>query len=288
MEKLNIKEFCLLSWLMSWCESYECMQLKFASVQKVLPFIINRKEFDSIIKNLCDKGFLFKFSDRKNVTYKVNLEKIENYENDLQTIEKQTVSEAAAENQEEQLSENLKEAYDAFDLAMADYHESTGPAAAEVIDLSDERNLPPPSEIESPRRRKIKNAVAEGVLTLDMPGEEMPKAKKKKLFEIPEVTDISDYMYNYLVKKGLQNINSKLISKEAEKFFCFYNSKNWKVGKSTMSNWRSAAAGWLLRSNINFCTSSSEEMSLQDFQKIVNPDGFKFMTLDELMHPRMK
>ena len=55
-----------------------------------------------------------------------------------------------------------------------------------------------------------------------------------------------------------------------------------------MSNWRSAAAGWLLRSNINFCTSSSEEMSLQDFQKLVNPDGFKFMTLDELMHPRMK
>lgn len=288
MEKLNIKEFCLLSWLMSWCESYECMQLKFASVQKVLPFIINRKEFDSIIKNLCDKGFLFKFSDKKNVTYKVNLEKIENYESDMQTIEKQTVSEDAAENQEEQLSENLKEAYDAFDLAMADYHEHEGPAAAEVIDLSDERNLPPPSEIEPPRRRKIKNAVAEGVLTLDMPGEEMPKAKKRKLFEIPEVTDISDYMYNYLVKKGLQNINSKLIAKEAEKFFCFYNSKNWKVGKSTMSNWRSAAAGWLLRSNINFCTSSSEEMSLQDFQKLVNPDGFKFMTLDELMHPRMK
>lgn len=284
MEKLNIKEFCLLSWLMSWCESYECMQLKFASVQKVLPFIINRKEFDSIIKNLCDKGFLFKFSDKKNVTYKVNLEKIENYESDMQTIEKQTVSEDAAENQEEQLSENLKEAYDAFDLAMADYHEQEGPAAAEVINLPVYVSV---SEEKAPAENK-KPAVAEGVLTLDMPGEEMPKAKKRKLFEIPEVTDISDYMYNYLVKKGLQNINSKLIAKEAEKFFCFYNSKNWKVGKSTMSNWRSAAAGWLLRSNINFCTSSSEEMSLQDFQKIVNPDGFKFMTLDELMHPRMK
>lgn len=284
MEKLNIKEFCLLSWLMSWCESYECMQLKFASVQKVLPFIINRKEFDSIIKNLCDKGFLFKFSDKKNVTYKVNLEKIENYENDLQTIEKQTVSETTAENQEEQLSENLKEAYDAFDLAMADYHEHEGPAAAEVINLPVYVSV---SEEKAPAENK-KPAVAEGVLTLDMPGEEMPKAKKRKLFEIPEVTDISDYMYNYLVKKGLQNINSKLIAKEAEKFFCFYNSKNWKVGKSTMSNWRSAAAGWLLRSSINFCTSSSEEMSLQDFQKIVNPNGFKFMTLDELMHPRMK
>ena len=281
MEKLNIKEFCLLSWLMSWCESYECMQLKFASVQKVLPFIINRKEFDSIIKNLCDKGFLFKFSDRKNVTYKVNLEKIENYENDMQTIEQQTVSEAVAENKEEQLSENLKEAYDAFDLAMADYHEHEGPAAAEVINLPVYVSV---SEEKTPAENK-KPAAAEGVLTLDMPAEEMPKPKKRKLFEIPEVTDISDYMYNYLVKKGLQNINSKLIAKEAEKFFCFYNSKNWKVGKSTMSNWRSAAAGWLLRSNINFCTSSSEEMSLQDFQKIVNPDGFKFMTLDELMHP---
>lgn len=285
MEKLNIKEFCLLSWLMSWCESYECMQLKFASVQKVLPFVINRKEYDSIIKNLCDKGFLFKFSDRKNVTYKVNLEKIENYETDMQTIEQQTVSESAAENQQEQLSVNVQEAFDAFDLAMADYHEHEheGPAAAEVINLPVYVSV---SEEKAPENKKP--AAAEGVLTLDMPAEEMPKAKKRKIFEIPEVTDISDYMYNYLVKKGLQNINSKLIAKEAEKFFCFYNSKNWKVGKSTMSNWRSAAAGWLLRSNINFCTSSSEEMSLQDFQKIVNPDGFRFMTLDELMHPRMK
>lgn len=286
MEKLNIKEFCLLSWLMSWCESYECMQLKFASVQKVLPFIINRKEFDSIIKNLCDKGFLFKYSDRKNVTYKVNLEKIENYEDEVKQLEEKTIAEAgeAAEADETLLQENIQDAFTEFDKAMADYHESTGPAAAEVINLPVYVSV---SEEKAPAENK-KPAVAEGVLTLDMPGEEMPKAKKRKLFEIPEVTDISDYMYNYLVKKGLQNINAKLIAKEAEKFFCFYNSKNWKVGKSTMSNWRSAAAGWLLRSNINFCTSSSEEMSLQDFQKLVNPDGFKFMTLDELMHPRMK
>tara|TARA_R100000152_G_C6718899_1_gene145205 strand:+ start:130 stop:774 length:645 start_codon:yes stop_codon:yes gene_type:complete len=32
---------------------------------------------------------------------------------------------------------------------------------------------------------------------------------------------------------------------EAEKFFYFYDSKNWKVGKNKMSRWRSAAAGWI-------------------------------------------
>ena len=34
---------------------------------------------------------------------------------------------------------------------------------------------------------------------------------------------------------------------EAEKFWLFYDSKNWMVGKSKMKKWQSAASGWITR-----------------------------------------
>ena len=36
-------------------------------------------------------------------------------------------------------------------------------------------------------------------------------------------------------------------AKEAEKFWLFYDSKNWMVGKSKMKKWESAASGWITR-----------------------------------------
>ena len=34
---------------------------------------------------------------------------------------------------------------------------------------------------------------------------------------------------------------------EAEKFWLFYDSKNWMVGKSKMQKWKSSASGWITR-----------------------------------------
>ena len=36
-------------------------------------------------------------------------------------------------------------------------------------------------------------------------------------------------------------------SSEAEKFWLFYDSKNWMVGKSKMKKWQSADSGWITR-----------------------------------------
>lgn len=36
-------------------------------------------------------------------------------------------------------------------------------------------------------------------------------------------------------------------AKEAEKFWLFYDSKNWMVGKTKMKKWQSAASGWITR-----------------------------------------
>ena len=38
---------------------------------------------------------------------------------------------------------------------------------------------------------------------------------------------------------------------EAEKFYHFYESKGWKVGKVKMTNWKSAVSGWIARNKKN-------------------------------------
>ena len=38
-------------------------------------------------------------------------------------------------------------------------------------------------------------------------------------------------------------------SDEGEKFFNFYTSKGWLVGKSKMKNWEAAARNWIKRNN---------------------------------------
>jgi hypothetical protein len=45
----------------------------------------------------------------------------------------------------------------------------------------------------------------------------------------------------------LQASKAGLPSIEAEKFFCFYESKDWMVGKSKMKKWLMALSGWKLR-----------------------------------------
>jgi hypothetical protein len=60
--------------------------------------------------------------------------------------------------------------------------------------------------------------------------------KKEKTFKIPELSEIEEY---FIFKES-----SKF---EAEKFFNFYEAKNWKIGKEKMSKWKAAASGWILR-----------------------------------------
>ncbi len=45
---------------------------------------------------------------------------------------------------------------------------------------------------------------------------------------------------SYFIEKGSTNA-------EAEKFWFFYDSKNWMVGKSKMQKWKSSASGWIKR-----------------------------------------
>ena len=46
---------------------------------------------------------------------------------------------------------------------------------------------------------------------------------------------------------SLQAAKIGLPEREAEKFFCYYASNGWKVGKNKMKQWRIALTGWKLR-----------------------------------------
>jgi len=59
---------------------------------------------------------------------------------------------------------------------------------------------------------------------------------KKKNFVIPSQSETADY---FLLKGSSVS--------EAEKFWFFYDAKNWMVGKNKMQKWKSSATGWILR-----------------------------------------
>jgi hypothetical protein len=45
----------------------------------------------------------------------------------------------------------------------------------------------------------------------------------------------------------LQAAKIGLPEREAQKFFCYYASNGWRVGKNKMKQWRIALTGWKLR-----------------------------------------
>ena len=66
---------------------------------------------------------------------------------------------------------------------------------------------------------------------------------------------------SYFESKGSNNV-------EAEKFWNFYDSKNWFVGKNKMKKWQSAANGWISRNKTDskdiLAISSASDWHLQD------------------------
>jgi hypothetical protein len=66
---------------------------------------------------------------------------------------------------------------------------------------------------------------------------------------------------SYFESKGSTNT-------EAQKFWLFYDSKDWKVGKNKMKKWQSAASGWITRNKADskdiLKISSDSDWHLQD------------------------
>lgn len=78
-----------------------------------------------------------------------------------------------------------------------------------------------------------------------LPNITLPKItkEKKERGAAPRPDSLDD------VKKLMAEKGVVAFAEEAVKFWSFYDSKGWKVGKSPMVNWRSAVAGWVARMN---------------------------------------
>jgi len=62
-----------------------------------------------------------------------------------------------------------------------------------------------------------------------------------KLSKSPSVEEIYQEMIN-----KTDEYNAQI---QAQRFYDYYDSNGWKVGKNPMKNWKSAAAGWINRTN---------------------------------------
>jgi len=89
-------------------------------------------------------------------------------------------------------------------------------------------------------------------------GEENPPAPKDKKFKKPSVEEIQQYS---------DEINANI---DGERFFCFYESKGWKVGRNSMKDWKMSLRGWKSRNKENLKQRSSQNnnMTKTGFVKI--------------------
>lgn len=96
---------------------------------------------------------------------------------------------------------------------------------------------------------------------LDKYGIEYNIKKVSKLSKTPTAEDVYQEMLN-----KTDEYNAKI---QSQRFFDYYDSNGWRVGKNPMKNWKSAAAGWLNRTNIEKRPVSSEDIK-RSISKIAN------------------
>lgn len=68
------------------------------------------------------------------------------------------------------------------------------------------------------------------------------ESKRKPAFAVPTQNEIYD---QFLIKQ----VTPSLALTESEKFFNYYESNGWIVGRAKMKNWKAAATNWINRSN---------------------------------------
>lgn len=62
------------------------------------------------------------------------------------------------------------------------------------------------------------------------------KNKERKIFKIPIENEVDEFFLS---------MNSTKI--EAGRFYSYYQSNGWKVGKNKMKDWKASARGWIMR-----------------------------------------
>jgi len=75
----------------------------------------------------------------------------------------------------------------------------------------------------------------------------LKEKRKKTLFKAPELSDVSNYMNEYANEK---NMVIDLLE-EPDKFFDYYESNGWLVGKNKMKDWKASVRKWVRNNQDN-------------------------------------
>ena len=83
-------------------------------------------------------------------------------------------------------------------------------------------------------------------------------AKEKKTVKrfVPPTTD---EVLDYMLERGNGS--------ESEKFFDYYSSNGWKVGKNKMKDWKAAANNWLRGNKTNSSHSATTSQNIENIQE---------------------
>ncbi len=93
---------------------------------------------------------------------------------------------------------------------------------------------------------------------------------KTKVFAIPTVDEIKEYC-----KERKNNV-------DAEKFFDYYESKGWLVGKTKMKNWQAAIRNWEKNSFDN--GNKKQELKTHNHNEFANFEEYDFLAeFDEIL-----
>ena len=95
------------------------------------------------------------------------------------------------------------------------------------------------------------------------------KKTKTKVFAIPTILEIKEYC-----KERKNNV-------DAEKFFDYYESKGWLVGKTKMKNWQAAIRNWEKNSFDN--NNKKQELKTHNHNEFANFEEYDFLAEYEEM-----
>lgn len=87
---------------------------------------------------------------------------------------------------------------------------------------------------------------------LEYPITEAAEAEQKSRFEPPSISEVENFIKEH-----------NLVGVDAYKWWNFYNSKGWYVGKTKMKNWKSAVRTWERSANNNPANTSYAAISKQ-------------------------
>jgi hypothetical protein len=103
-----------------------------------------------------------------------------------------------------------------------------------VLQPYNERNTTDiPNKIKNNKEKKSKE---DNINTVEI-SDEIPL--KKKVFQKPSMDEICEYLIKH------NSVPQNQAERLTEKFFNFYESKDWYVGKNKMKNWKAAATNSL-------------------------------------------